>query len=231
MDPQLPFSVQTLTQIRQTDRLQILLDLHEAQAMAQECRRDPWEFALQLPQLLQQGSRASVLRWLVAGAYAEQRIEQPATKTGKRRFRPALSLRLDDRSCFVLTDLGRRLVQEVVARSDFRKHGKPTPDARLFPVPLKPRFDWQARILWFGKYFVKQFKVPAENQILILIAFQEQDWRPRIDDPLPPSRGINSPTRLHNAINRLNRKQRHPLLKFQGDGSGRGILWFARQED
>ena len=37
-----------------------------------------------------------------------------------------------------------------------------------------------------GDRVVKQFRVPAGNQELILAAFEEMGWPPHIDDPLPP---------------------------------------------
>jgi hypothetical protein len=72
---------------------------------------------------------------------------------------------------------------------------------------------------------IKRFKVPAKNQVLILDAFQELSWPSHIDDPLPPQPGRDSKRRLHGAIDRLNRNQINRLVRFRGDGNGRGILW------
>jgi hypothetical protein len=72
---------------------------------------------------------------------------------------------------------------------------------------------------------VKRFRVPAENQELILAAFEEEGWPKHIDDPLPVRDGIDPQTRLHDAINRLNGRQTNRLLCFRGNGNGTGVLW------
>ncbi len=84
---------------------------------------------------------------------------------------------------------------------------------------------WETRTLWYLGKVVKEFRVPAGNQKLILEAFEELGWPPWIDDPLPPRTGIDSKDRLHNTINRLNCHQKNRLLKFHGDGTGKRIGW------
>ena len=88
-----------------------------------------------------------------------------------------------------------------------------------------PHWDHDCRELRFGSYLVKQFKVPAENQELILSAFEEEGWPPHLDDPLPPRPELDSKQRLHDAINRLNRNQKRRLIRFHGDGNGQGLRW------
>ena len=94
----------------------------------------------------------------------------------------------------------------------------------------KPSYDADTRTLWFRGRVVKHFSVPAKNQSLILEAFEEQRWSARIDIPLPPRPGMASKDRLHNAINRLNHKQQHPLLEFHGDGTGTRVSWSVRKK-
>ena len=65
---------------------------------------------------------------------------------------------------------------------------------------------------------IKEFKVPAKNQELILAAFEEQNWPEGIDDPLPPSGEIEPKRRLHDAIIRLNRSHKKRLIRFGGNG-------------
>src|SRR5262249_8719852 len=89
----------------------------------------------------------------------------------------------------------------------------------------RPRWDAPARILWLDDVIVKQFRVPAENQELVLAAFEEEKWLPHLDDPLPPRDNLDPKRRLHDTINRLNRNQCHKALHFEGDGTGRGIRW------
>jgi hypothetical protein len=72
---------------------------------------------------------------------------------------------------------------------------------------------------------VKQFRLPALNQELILAAFEEEAWPPHIDDPLPNALGQDPKQRLHDTIKRLNRHQVNRLIRFRSDGTGSGIIW------
>ena len=77
--------------------------------------------------------------------------------------------------------------------------------------------------------FVERFRVPARNQEVILSAFEEDGWPEQIDDPMPVRGGFDPKTRLHHAINRLNRAQENALLCFHGNGRGTGIFWKFRR--
>jgi hypothetical protein len=90
---------------------------------------------------------------------------------------------------------------------------------------IRPHWDRLLRELWLGDRLVKRFRVPANNQELILTALEELGWPRHIDDPLPPSAIVDRCERLHAAIKRLNGCQAEPLLKFSGDGRGTGIFW------
>jgi hypothetical protein len=89
----------------------------------------------------------------------------------------------------------------------------------------RPRWDHQRRQLRLGPEIVKEFKLPSPNQETVLMAFEEEGWPPRIDDPLPPQPQLDPRRRLHDTIKALNRKQRQGLIRFRGDGSGEGIRW------
>ena len=60
----------------------------------------------------------------------------------------------------------------------------------------------------------------AHNIVRILDAFEEEQWPPRIFDPLPgkPDRG-----RLQDAVRRLNNGL--VRIRFQRDGTGEGVTW------
>lgn len=77
----------------------------------------------------------------------------------------------------------------------------------------------------FGADIVKQFKLPAVNQESILVAFEEEGWRQRIDDPIHPNGEQDSKQRLHDTITALNRNQKRRLIRFLGDGTGTGVRW------
>lgn len=90
---------------------------------------------------------------------------------------------------------------------------------------LVPVWDGDRLELRLGQRIVKRFKSPATNQATVLAAFDEEGWPPRIDDPLPPHPDLEPKRRLHDTINSLNRNQKHRLIRFLGDGSGKGVRW------
>lgn len=92
---------------------------------------------------------------------------------------------------------------------------------------LRPAWDKNLRELRFGKQVVKRFRVPAENQEIILAVFEEEGWPESIDDPLPPAANIDPKRRLQATIKSLNRHQIVPSLRFHGNGGGRVIYWNA----
>jgi hypothetical protein len=94
---------------------------------------------------------------------------------------------------------------------------------------VKPRWDAVRRELSVAGLIVKRFRVPARNQETILGVFEEEGWAEHIHDPLPATLDIDAPTRLHDAINRLNRCQINPLVRFHGDGKGTGVFWELRR--
>lgn len=101
----------------------------------------------------------------------------------------------------------------------------PSSTASVLPLTMSPTWDRDRQQLRVGKVIVKEFKVPASNQEAILAAFQEENWPPRIDDPLSPAPDQDPKRRLHDTINSLNRNQKQALVRFLGDGSGQGVRW------
>lgn len=75
----------------------------------------------------------------------------------------------------------------------------------------KPLWEQELRELWFQGCLVKRFRRPAPIAKRILDTFAEQNWAPRIDDPLTPIRGRSQATRLRNAVAALNRRLDRPL--------------------
>jgi hypothetical protein len=108
-------------------------------------------------------------------------------------------------------------------------HSNNSPSASVFTrssdAPEKPHWDNTARKLWLGSCLIKEFPRPSVCQVLILEAFEEQDWPESIDDPLPVDHDIDPKRRLHDAIKRLNRNQQCPMLSFHGNGNGEGIVY------
>jgi hypothetical protein len=205
------------------ERQQALFHLRLAHEAAEAQQRHPAQFACQLPHLLSQGVTDTALRWLVDARYADHLMETTVKREQTRTFTEARGLRLLARSCFVLTPSGVEVARRFMPRSP---HDIPVPQAPdgvngLMP----PRWDSAHRILWVDNRIVKRFRVPAQNQELILSAFEEERWPAHLDDPLPPESGLDPKRCLHDTIKGLNRNQSHRALHFEGDGTGRGLCW------
>src|SRR5262249_10862733 len=119
----------------------------------------------------------------------------------------------------------------MAVESSLLDNGSPVVDEReeTIALALRPRWDSTRRELSLDGRVVKRYRVPAQNQETILGAFEEEGWPEHIDDPLPVRGDIDPRTRLHDVINRLNSRQRNPLLRFHGNGTGTGVLWKPRQ--
>ena len=164
------------------------------------------------------------------------------------------NLTLTKQTCVVLTEAGASFAMEVLigrttpSRASTRRGATPNgllsaPDAPVLagrdlrPLPVGPVEPLSGRHgpemgprppgVALGGVIVKQFKVPAPNQEVILAAFEEESWPVRIDDPLPVHPCIAAKRRLHETITSLNRNQRLRVINFSGDGSGQGVRWEA----
>jgi hypothetical protein len=196
-------------------RKEALEYLFEAYSSAQELGEPPREFACQLATLMNFGITESALRWLIHGGFIEHLVETTNKRT-RRRFTPGRNNRFVNASCFSLTEAGVDLL-----RND-------CDDGLILPLTklnLRPNYDVACRMLSFGSQIVKKFKVPAANQELILTSLEELGWPPHIDDPLPKLAGVDQKKRLIDTLYRLNANQKTPLLRFEGDGTGRGLMW------
>lgn len=206
---------------------QTLLDsivrLYRAHLYSIECNRSPWEFAIELQQLQRTGITAEEIRWLIGKSFVEHAEEVTERGRSKREFQPQVGFRLTDASCFILSEHGvgaARYVMELIHKRD------PADDpVSETETELKPRWDTVRHELRLGKVLVKKFKWRAANQEAILNAFQEDGWPAHIDDPLTQIKDMNPKRRLSDAIKCLNRKQKNPLVRFSGDGTGEGVLW------
>jgi hypothetical protein len=191
-----------------------LLEAHET---AQELDRPALQFACQLPALLTHGITEASLRWLLERGLAEHHVEITGSERCSRTFRRSPNNRFQPNSCLLLTAAGIAL-----ARDHWLDLARQIPNSS---GALRPHFDTSRRILVLGDQIVKQFKVPAANQELILTAFEEEAWPPHLSDPLPPAPAIAPKKRLHDTIDRLNRSQEVPMIRFHGDGTGQGVCW------
>lgn len=227
-----------------------LATLVESYDYARDLGCDPWDFAVELPSLRRLGVTNGDCRWLAGKRYLEHAVELTMPGEPVRTFRQGGALLFGKRTCFVLTESGERFARKLSREPAAARSGATATAASLSdgaalligPAPagggapagangdlleqsLKPVWDRDRQQLRVGKKIVKEFKVPAANQEVILAAFQEEHWPPRVDDPLPPHPDQDPKRRLHDTINSLNRNQKQSLIKFLGDGSGQGVRW------
>jgi hypothetical protein len=116
-----------------------------------------------------------------------------------------------------------------LAPTGTQKRGKAnSPESASLPSPTGGLalvlYNAELFELWVNGTLVKRLDIRAANQIAILRAFQEENWPPRIDDPLHPNGG-DGKARLRSTIHCLNGCQHPPAIHFFADGSGRGIRW------
>lgn len=205
-----------------------------------------WEFAMRTGRLYEAGMTAGDLRWMVAKGFVEHGEETSGYDEPHRSFRRSSGYFFNNHTCLILSPRGAALAEHV-----FRETPR-SPRATLAALvaetkahatqaahktntaamsALKPRWDTTRRELSLAGRIVKRFRVPARNQETILSVFEEEGWAEHIHDPLPVTHEIDAPTRLHDAINRLNRCQINPLLRFHGDGKGTGVFWDLNQAE
>jgi hypothetical protein len=207
---------------------QVLAELRRAASYAAEMGRDPWDFAVELQGLLTLGASFSDLRWMVCRGYIRHAVETTLPGDATRGFRDVGDLLLPAGCCFVITEAGITLLDSLThteAVDSLRVPSGTFAAATHNGQVLVPTWDRYRQELRVGGVVVKQFKVPAPNQELILAAFQEEGWPVHIDDPLPPRAEQDTKRRLHETITSLNRHQRVRLVRFMGDGTGQGVRW------
>tara|TARA_R110002073_G_scaffold27840_4_gene89106 strand:+ start:2301 stop:3068 length:768 start_codon:yes stop_codon:yes gene_type:complete len=225
--------------------------LLQAYRYAMNVGADLWDFALEIDLIYSTGLTINDLRWLVAKQFVIHAVETSVCGDPHRQFEIREGYNFDHSTCVVLTSRGATFVERMLSRDrasgsvqptayfgasfdeSLMVHDSPTFDLRSKSVSVttKPCWDAAARELRLASTIVKRFRVPARNQETILCVFEEEGWPECIDDPLPINSSIDPQTRLHDAINRLNRHQANPLLSFHGNGKGTGIAWKSQWGD
>lgn len=208
-----------------------LLRLLEAANSALRFKSDKWQFALELHDLAHDGITASVLRGLVLQGLVTHAWETTRVGAQWRTMRSAAHLHFIERSCFTLTEAGMSIARHLWNRPVASPSPVASPCAGNATgthegKPPQVSFGTCAngcRELRVGNQLVKCFRTYARYQETILAEFQRRGWVEWISDPLPRAARQNPKTRLRDVIARLNRNQIHRLLRFHGDGNGRGI--------
>jgi hypothetical protein len=214
---------------RTREALAVLLQAYD---YALDLGTSPWDFATEINTLRRLKLSTSDLRWLVGRGLVEHGIEVTLAGDGERRFQHPARLLFNKRTCFVLSPSGAALAQELsrdgaAPRLAAPRAGSDPPTLAIAEPPRAqpPKWDRNRGELRVGSTVVKRFKIPSATEETILAAFEELHWPPRIDNPLPPCEESSNKWRLQKAIEALNQQQKQPLVRFFGDGTGRGVLW------
>ncbi len=202
-----------------------LAHLWKAFACAQDLRIDPWEFSLRLTHLLDLGVDENDLRWLVLNGYADYADEMTTFRDPARRFQCRENVAFSGETCFVITEAGALIAACRREGADSPPGGSANSAEIASFCSAVPQWDRKLRELSFDGRVVKQFRLPAKNQELLLSAFEEEGWPRSIDDPLPYVAGRSPKARLHVTIRSLNANQANRLLHFRGNGTGEAVLW------
>lgn len=230
IEREVPLSSATSASRRQSIRphlkpaLHLLLEAHE---YAVDLDQNAWELAVELEVLRGANLTNSDLRWLSAVGLVEHAVEITGPMDSSRQFRHTTLVKVHEPTCVVLTASGVLAARELCAGLPPALPNRTPAGCRIVSAEdvLHPKWDDQRRQLRVAAEVVKEFKLPSPNQETVLMAFEEEGWPPRIDDPLPPLAQLDPRRRLHDTIKALNRKQKSALLRFMGDGSGEGIRW------
>jgi len=225
----------------------VIHQLRDAYDAAFACGRDAWDFSVELIEMQKAGVETHVLRMLICKDWIVHKRETTQAQESKRTFEPVDGLAFSELSCFVISKQGYEVAKSTLPTKQINASGKtemsshhsepsggnqeisPKVDSNLLGsssrphAQVKPIWDRERRELRLGDIVVKRFKWPAENQELVLNAFEDLGWPPRIDDPLLPHPSICPKRRLHDTLKCLNRKQVNELVKFRGDGTGLGV--------
>ncbi len=205
--------------------LHLLLEAYE---YAVDLEQSVWELAVELDVLRDAKLSNSDLRWLAAIGFVEHAVETTGPTDCLRQFRKTPLVNVNAPTCVILTTSGVAAAREICSGKAEPLLESVAANCRLVNVEeetLQPKWDDQRRQLRVAADVVKEFKLPSPNQETVLMAFEEEGWPPRIDDPLPPLAPLDPRRRLHDTIKALNRKQKCRLVRFMGDGSGEGIRW------
>lgn len=206
-----------------TRRIQALVEAYDY-AIDLDC--DVWNFAVEIATLHAAGLSDSDLRWLISRVLIRHGGETTFLGEQRRSFRQIEGLRFFEQSCFVLTESGRRFAEQdanCICRPE--SLNRRIVERHAWQTERTPHWDSVRHELLFGDIVVKHFKLPAPNQEAILMAFEEERWATKIDDPIPPADDQEPKQRLRDTIKSLNRNQKNRLIRFTGDGSGQGVLW------
>ncbi len=183
-----------------------------AEAEARKLGYPPWHLAVEIQTLEAAGLHAVALRWLIhQDLLSHFRDLDPAPE--------GAGLTFDPRSRFVFTEKGRVWCADMLAHSP--RHTLETGGRTI----LTPSWNKNLRELWFAGLLVKAFERGAPAQERMYQDFQEVAWNVRMDDPLPPRRGLRGSGKMRYLAERMTKSLDLPVLRFFADGTGTAICW------
>jgi hypothetical protein len=210
-----------------------LVELLQDHTYAVDLSQDVWVFATGIERLRRFGISDNDIRWMLGKGWLKQGYQINTSNDNGPNLQHSRTL--DKRSCFVLTESGVSIAEEstgfifrndrdTIPRIDADVNGASAIACRQ-EQEIEPSWDAERQRLYVGGVLVKEFKMPSPNQSTVLMAFEEEHWPFRIDDPLPCSHDLNPKERLRYTIKSLNKHQKVKAIRFGGDGSGEGIIW------
>jgi hypothetical protein len=188
--------------------------LYAGWLQARAANSSPWDFAVADHVLGAQGVDDSEVATLLVRGYVACRPGR--ARRGDRAKGGAATGSQTLAVQFVLTDAGAAWVESFSGALARRP---------AEPEPARPTWDREQRVLRWGAKIIKEYRQPASAQECLLVAFEEQNWARRMDDPLPQVTGVNPKQRLHDTVKNLNRHHRVRIVLFYGDGTGEGVCW------
>jgi len=204
--------------------------LFRAYRCARDLKVDPREFAVSQDSLYRAGLTPIDIHWLLARGL----VEITSLSIGSEGTIKSQQLHCNECVGLILTNTGVIFADQLSQKPNHTSlssvlplNGQ-TPASNLFEVQhtkQKPHWDRDRKGLYFCGLLIKQFRWSAVNQETILMAFEEDDWPARIDDPLPQRLNQDPKQRLHDTVKCLNRNHKKRSIRFTGDGTGEGVRW------
>tara|TARA_R110002095_G_scaffold179193_3_gene156569 strand:- start:28519 stop:29256 length:738 start_codon:yes stop_codon:yes gene_type:complete len=219
--------MKSLEMIPRQSVLQALTALSQSLQYAHDSGVDVWQFAIEHEVLREMGLTVSDIRWLIHKKFVIHRKEITAPGDPTRSFSRLSVTSITQDAAYVLTESGikitQRLMNEEIAPPDLSSRelvSRPLPSGNR----NCPTWSADHRELWYEERLVKRFRVPAQNQVLVLTVFEEESWPEFIDDPLPSDPKIDPRRRLQATVKSLNRCQAEGRIRFHTCG-GDKIFW------
>ncbi|MCA9054457.1 MAG: hypothetical protein KDA75_11510 [Planctomycetaceae bacterium] len=223
-----------------------LVLLAQGYRYARDTNVDPWQFAVELENLLGCGVTINDLRWLMTKGFVSHQLEVTPSGAAYRQFQPLSMTHWPQATSLVLTPNGYLHITAALEGRELNGGPKSAYSPQLQVVPTAdepathapdrtvtatPEWDPTLRELRFRGELIKRYRVPAPNQELVLNAFQDDGWPEWIEDPNPPVQGVDPIQRLLATVKSLNRNQLSNVLTFHCQTNAGIVSWSTPHRD